>query len=249
MEYKVIIVGATSLIAEKCANIWLENNIIELILIARNPAKLSRIAQNLRIRFPKIKINEIISDFVNPDNIQKTVDSITIKNCKLNILIAQGALPNQNSCQENIKLCDETLKINGISPILFSESLVSYMLKNNCHGTLTIIGSVAGDRGRKSNYIYGAAKSMLVTYVQGLQHRLANTNIKILLIKPGPTDTPMTAHLKSTGLNLAPVDLISKKIIRKIIKEKPISYIPEKWRFIMYIIRNIPRIVFNKIDI
>jgi decaprenylphospho-beta-D-erythro-pentofuranosid-2-ulose 2-reductase len=77
-----------------------------------------------------------------------------------------------------------------------------------------VIGSVAGDQGRKSNYVYGAAKGMVTRYVHGLQHRLANSKVKVVLIKPGPTDTPMTAHLKQYGAKLADVDRVAKEIVR-----------------------------------
>jgi hypothetical protein len=116
-------------------------------------------------------------------------------------------------------------------------------------GTLALIGSVAGDRGRKSNYTYGAAKGMVARYVQGLQHRLAATNVKVVLIKPGPTETPMTAKLSSQGLSMAAVEEVARIIVSGIDAGKPVIYAPAKWGLIMMIIRHLPRFVFNKMNI
>ena len=143
---------------------------------------------------------------------------------------------------------DMGLTVNGISPVLFAEAFAGPMQKAN-HGTLAIIGSVAGDRGRKSNYVYGAAKGLVARYAQGLQHRLAGTGVKVVLIKPGPTNTPMTAHLKQQGARLANVEDVARLIVKGINQGKPVVYAPGKWALIMMIIRNLPDIVFNKLDI
>jgi hypothetical protein len=116
-------------------------------------------------------------------------------------------------------------------------------------GTLAIIGSVAGDRGRKSNYVYGAAKGLVARYAQGLQHRLAHSAVKVVLIKPGPTDTPMTAHLKASGVRLADAGCVATLIVRAIKSGKPVVYAPRKWGLIMYIIIHMPWIIFKKMDV
>jgi len=108
---------------------------------------------------------------------------------------------------------------------------------------------VAGDRGRKSNYVYGAAKGLVTRYAQGLQHRLAKSGVKVVLIKPGPTDTPMTAHLKGSGAKLAGADSVARDIVRGMEKGAPVVYAPAKWAVIMMVIRHLPRFVFNKMDI
>jgi len=117
------------------------------------------------------------------------------------------------------------------------------------HGTMALIGSVAGDRGRKSNYAYGAAKGMVTRYAQGLQHRFAGTGVRVVLVKPGPTDTPMTAHLKGQGAKLAPVESVAKHIVDGIAAGKPVVYAPGKWWLIMMVIRHLPSFIFNKMNI
>jgi short-subunit dehydrogenase len=114
-------------------------------------------------------------------------------------------------------------------------------------GTLAIIGSVAGDRGRKTNYVYGAAKGLIDRYAQGLQHRFAGTQVKVVLIKPGPTATPMTAHLPQRGL--ASAEAVAHRIVTAVAAGQPVVYAPARWWLIMMIIRHLPRVIFNRLNI
>ena len=114
-------------------------------------------------------------------------------------------------------------------------------------GTIAVIGSVAGDRGRKTNYVYGAAKGMVERYVQGMQHRFAHSKITIVLIKPGPTATPMTEHLPQRGM--ASAEAVASRIIAAIDAGTPVAYVPAKWAIIMMVIRHLPRAIFNKLNI
>ena len=102
---------------------------------------------------------------------------------------------------------------------------------------IVIIGSVAGDRERKSNYSYGAAKGLVTRYAQGLQHRFAGTEVRVILIKPGPTDTPMTRSLSPINgkLKLAPVEQVAKEIVAGINKGTNVIYTPQKWQLIIMI--------------
>jgi short-subunit dehydrogenase len=188
------------------------------------------------------------TDFLAPLAIQQLVDEIVAEGPVHTVLIAHGSLPDQTVCQQDLTASHEALVVNGISPVLFAEAFAGHMQKAN-QGTMAIIGSVAGDRGRKSNYVYGAAKGLVTRYAQGLQHRLANTGVKVVLIKPGPTDTPMTAHMKQKGGGLAKVEDVAKLIVNGIDQSKPVVYAPAKWAVIMMVIRHLPRFVFNKIDI
>lgn len=245
---RIVIIGATSAIAEQCARLWVTESEADLILVARNTAKTEQVALDLRVRSPQSNIQVMITDFNEPSKIKALVNKIVSSGQVDTVLIAHGSLPNQEECQKDIAQCKEEILINGISPVLFVEAFIESMEKNN-KGTLAVIGSVAGDRGRKSNYVYGAAKGLVTRYVQGLQHRLANSNVNVVLIKPGPTDTPMTAQLKQQGAVLASVEDVAKNIVTGIEKAKPVIYTPVKWAIIMIIIRNLPRFVFNKMDI
>lgn len=244
---KIVIVGATSAIAEQCARLWAQDA-GQMVLVGRDAARIERIAQDLRVRGPQADISIVTTNLVDPAAIRQTVDDIAASGAIDIALIAHGSLPDQEACQNDLHLNHEALTVNAASPALFAEAFARHMQQAG-KGTLGIIGSVAGDRGRKSNYVYGAAKGLVTRYAQGLQHRLAKTAVKVVLIKPGPTDTPMTAHLKQSGAKLAGADQVAQSIVRGMEKGSAVVYAPAKWAVIMMVIRHLPRFVFNKMDI
>lgn len=246
---RIVIVGATSRLAELCARLWVARGAVELVLVGRNLSKLEAIASDLGVRSPQSSISSQVVDFTNPLEIQVLTDEICTKQGVPDIvLIAHGSLPDQQSCQTDLEQVAEALNINGLSPALFAEAFANKMQKVG-KGTIAIVGSVAGDRGRKSNYVYGAAKGLLNRYAQGMQHRFAGTGVSIVLIKPGPTDTPMTADLKSTGAKLASAEEVAELIVEGVEQSKPEVYAPKKWALIMMVIRHLPKFVFNKMNI
>ena len=249
MEKKetIVIVGATSAIAENVARIWLKEHSVDIILIGRNLKKLTSISSDLKILSPSSEI--ICKDllFENLEAAQKVVNEIFQSHHVSKVLIAFGTLPNQSICQENLNFAKDSLILNGIMPILYSEIFLSKM-NISAPSTLAIIGSVAGDRGRKSNYFYGSAKSMIDTYVEGARHRLANSPLHLCIIKPGPTKTPMTESL-DVNLRLADPKIVALDIVKGIQKKKSVIYTPLKWRIIMTIIRNLPEFIFHKLNI
>ena len=245
---RIVIVGATSAIAEQCARWWVKESPVDLVLVGRNLAKTEMMAADLRARSPESSVRSIQADFADPVAIEELVGRIAQDGAIDIVLIAHGSLPDQQRCQIDLALSKNELMINGVSPVLFAEAFVGWMQKANA-GTLAIIGSVAGDRGRKSNYIYGSAKGMVTRYAQGLQHRIANTAVKVILIKPGPTDTPMTAHLKQQGARLASAEDVAKQIVAGVKRGAAVVYAPARWALIMMVIRHLPRFVFNKMEI
>lgn len=234
--------------AEHCARLWVQDQPVDLTLVGRDAARLERVAADLQVRSPQSDIQVVQSDFMAANAIRSTLDTIAAQGVVDIVLIAHGSLPAQADCQDDLELCHEALEVNGVSPVLFAEVFAGHMGKAN-HGTLALIGSVAGDRGRKSNYVYGAAKGMVTRYAQGLQHRFAGTGVKVVLIKPGPTDTPMTAHLRGQGPKMASVESVAQKIVESVDHGKSTVYVPGKWAIIMMIIRHLPRFVFNKLEI
>ena len=245
---RIVIIGATSAIAENCARLWLEKQPADLILVGRDAQRIEQVATDLKVRSPESEIQIFKAEFLKPEAINATVEAIVQPGNVDVVLIAHGSLPDQTDCQDDLKSCHEALDVNGVSPVLYAEAFAKEMEKAN-HGTIALIGSVAGDRGRKSNYVYGAAKGLVTRYAQGLQHRFAGSGVKVVLIKPGPTDTPMTAHLKGKGAKLAPVEGVAKQIVEGVESGKPVIYAPGKWWLIMMVIRHLPAFVFNKMDI
>lgn len=245
---RIVIVGATSAMAEHCARLWLGAHSAQLVLIARDAAKLERLAQDLQVRSPQSQVSVRSCDFLSPEDIARTLDEIAATGPIDIALIAHGTLPDQAQCQTDLQLNAQTLEINAISPVLFAERIAQHMERAG-RGKLGLIGSVAGDRGRQSNYVYGAAKGLMERYAQGLQHRFAGSGVSITLIKPGPTATPMTANLSQNVGKLASVESVAASIVAGMDKGKPVVYAPGKWWLIMMVIRHLPRFVFNKMRI
>lgn len=247
----IIIIGATSGIAEHCARLWAKDAQADFCLVGRDGGKLDRIAADLRVRSPGATVRVLVGgteEFIDPAAIVSMVDSIASDGAMDIVLIAHGSLPDQGSCQADLAIANEALQTNGVSPVLFAEGFARHMQAAG-RGTLAIIGSVAGDRGRKSNYVYGAAKGLVSRYAQGLQHRLAGSGVAVVLVKPGPTATAMTAHLAQQGAKLAPVEAVAEAIVAGIAKGKPVVYAPGRWALIMMVIRHLPAFVFNRMNI
>ena len=244
----IVIIGATSAMAEHCARLWLADSSVRLTLVARNHEKTRQLQADLLIRHSGSNIATLELDFTSPDAIRQMSDSLAGQGPLHTVLISHGSLPDQNHCQADLSANAEAMAVNGTSPVLCAEAFARHMQIQNS-GTIILIGSVAGDRGRKSNYVYGAAKGLVTRYAQGLQHRLAKTNVKVVLVKPGPTDTPMTAVTKQAGGRLASVESVAKAIVTGAAKGRPVIYAPPKWQLIMLIIRHLPRFIFNKMDI
>ncbi|MEP5567742.1 MAG: SDR family NAD(P)-dependent oxidoreductase [Halioglobus sp.] len=244
---KILVIGATSAIATECLRRWSEQP-VELVLVGRSDGRLQRLARDLGVRSPSSKIHTAVLDFMDPVSIQSFVADQRQQGPIDLAMIAHGSLPEQEECQADLTCVDQALALNGISPSLFAEAIATAMIDQGA-GTLAIVGSVAGDRGRKSNYIYGAAKGMLDRYAEGLQHRLFNSGVALCLIKPGPTLSPMTAHLAGSGLPLADISDVADTIVKGVDKRKAVIYAPGKWALIMWVIRHLPRFVFNRLDI
>jgi decaprenylphospho-beta-D-erythro-pentofuranosid-2-ulose 2-reductase len=252
LTQKIVIVGATSSIATHCGRLWSQGKVVDLHLIGRDRERLERIAADLRARAATgSTVQIVVADFLNAAAIQNTVAQLAAPS-KIDIaLIAHGSLGDQVACQNDLTKNQAELEVNGVSPVLYAEAFAQQMAQAN-HGTLCVIGSVAGDRGRRSNYVYGAAKGLVTRYVQGLQHRFAGVKgnqVKVVLIKPGPTDTPMTAELKAKGSKLASVEDVAAGIVAAVAAGKPVAYVPGKWWLIMMVIRHLPSVIFNKMNI
>ena len=244
----IVIVGATSGIAHACAKIWVSDlKDVELTLMVRDAGRGEKVAQDLRVRNPNANVKVLLVNFEDVQLIQKTVDELASNQVLDMVLIAHGVLSDQVECENSLLATNESLQINGVSPVLFAHEFSLHMSKVD-YGTLAVVGSVAGDRGRKSNYIYGASKSLIDIFVRGMQHRFAGGNFQVSLIKPGPTRTAMTEHLIGST-SLANVDDVAAQIVEGLRKRKSVIYAPAKWALIMWIIRHLPDRIFNRLNI
>ena len=241
---RIVIIGASSAIAENCARLW-AHEVADFLLVGRDLSRVQRVADDLQVRSPQSDIQTVQIDFLDTEAIAALAQQAAQSMIDI-VLIAHGDLPVQQSCEQDIHVAQAALQINGLSPVLFAEAFAKQLAQQG-RGRLALIGSVAGDRGRKANYVYGAGKGMVERYAQGLQHRFAGSAIKIILIKPGPTATPMTAHLSSRGL--AAVDQVAQAIVKAIEAGKPVAYVPAKWQLTMLIVQHLPRWIFHKLNI
>ena len=242
---RIIIIGASSAIAEHCARLWAQQP-VDFVLVGRNHERVDRVAADLRVRSPQSSAQSVVVDFTDAAAIAALAVQTAAQGKIDIVLIAHGNLPVQSDCERDLLKSQQSLEINGVSPVLFAEAFAAQLQKAG-RGTLAMIGSVAGDRGRKTNYVYGAAKGLIDRYAQGLQHRFAGTPVKIVLIKPGPTATPMTAHLPPRGL--ASPGAVAQAIVAAIEKGSPVVYAPARWALIMMVIRHLPRFIFNRLNI
>jgi len=245
---RIVIIGATSTIAEHCARIWATQIQGDIVLVGRNQEKLRRVQADLQVRSPAVAISTVVGEFERAHDIKTLVDDIWRTAPVDLVLIAHGILPDQDKAQTDLHYNAQTLTINAISPVLFAEAFAGHMAERG-HGQIGIIGSVAGDRGRKSNYVYGAAKGLIERYVEGMQHRFFASKVRITLIKPGPTRTPMTAALTNGKLSLAEPAVVSRTIANGFSGKQSVIYTPKKWWLMMKIINHMPRFIFNRMDI
>jgi decaprenylphospho-beta-D-erythro-pentofuranosid-2-ulose 2-reductase len=240
----VLIVGATSAIAEAAARIYADRG-SNLFLLARNDTKLEAIASDLKVRgATDVHYHAFEAcDFDSHEKIlEKAIDTLG----RLDIvLIAHGSLPVQKECEESFTSALREINTNAVSVL----SLLTYLankMEIQGAGVIAVITSVAGDRGRQSNYIYGSAKGMVSIFLQGLRNRLYKSGVYVIDIKPGFVDTPMTEGFDK-NLLWSDQTTIAKAIAKSIDHQRQTAYCPFFWRYIMMIIKMIPEVLFKRL--
>ncbi len=153
---RYVIIGGTSSIAEHCARLWLQEGPSELWLVGRDLSRLEAVAADLRTRSSEVVVHARAASLVTASTIANIAADIASYGDIHRVLIAHGSLPDQAESQQNLELAQEQLALNGLSPVLFAEAFANLMQRQTS-GQIAVIGSVAGDRGRTSNYISGAA--------------------------------------------------------------------------------------------
>ena len=243
---RILIVGATSAIAEATARLWAAQG-HRLHLVGRDAARLERVAADLRVRGAG-SVGTSVLDANELDRHDATLDAATLALGGLDtVLIAHGTLGDQAACERDFSLALRELHTNAISAISWL-ALAANRLQAQGHGALAVISSVAGDRGRASNYVYGTAKGAVTTFTQGLRQRLQKSGVTVLTVKPGFVDTPMTRAFPKGPLWATP-DTIARGIVAGIEKGRSEVYLPGFWAPIMFVIRHLPNAVFNKLKL
>lgn len=245
--YKLLIIGATSAIAQATAQVFAERHAkdLALFLVARDGQKLEAMAADLKVR-GAMTVDFAVLDLNNFEQHQAVVQQAVQKLGGLDtVLIAHGTLDNQQACEQDYQHAEQCLRTNFLSVVSLLTPIANEMEKQH-YGCIAVISSVAGDRGRQSNYIYGAAKGALNTFLQGLRNRLHRSHVHVLTVKPGFVDTPMTAHLKKGALWAQP-ESVAVGIYQAIQKRKNEVYLPWFWYGIMTVVKNIPEPIFKRL--
>lgn len=246
MANNILIVGATSAIAIACARRWLGNDTV-FYLVGRNANKLEQVADDLVARGARVHTN--VLDLNSIDGHSIMLDDCFSKLTHVDIvLVAHGTLPDQPACEQDPKLAIQEFSSNGLSVIALLTDLANRMEAQKS-GCIAVISSVAGDRGRASNYLYGAAKGAVTVFCSGLRGRLSRSGVQVLTIKPGFVDTPMTQGLALPKLLLATPDEVAMDIVKAVDRRRDTLYTPWFWRFIMLIIIHIPNAIFKRMSL
>jgi len=243
---KLLIVGATSAIAQATARLHADHG-DQIYLAGRDVTRLQQVADDLIARGAD-KVGLMAIDLTHEARHTELLDAAHAHMDGLDtVLIAHGTLPNQTDCEADFELAREAIDSNFMSAAALLTQ-VAQRFSSQGHGTIAAIGSVAGDRGRASNYIYGSAKGALEIFLSGLRNRLNPQGIRVVTIKPGFVDTPMTADLPKGPLWASP-DKIARGIYKSMSAGPEVVYLPEFWRLIMLIIKLLPEPLFKRLKL
>ncbi len=243
---KILVLGATSGIAEATCRIWATQG-ASLFLVARNAQKLAAVAADLRTRGASY-VDTAVADLDDTDNhpelLAHAVNSLTGMDIAY---LAHGILGDQAEAEQDFNAAAQIIYTNYMAPVSLLTWLANFCVQRHA-GTLAVISSVAGDRGRKSNYLYGSSKAGLSAFLAGLRNRVDREGVTVLTIKPGPTRTAMTAAMPNSE-KFADVDSVAESIVSAIDKRKDVLYVPFQWQPIMFVIRHLPERIFKKLNL
>lgn len=241
---RILIIGATSAIAEATARRFARDG-ASLFLAGRNQPLLEAIAADLTVRGARqvqiaaLDLADTAAHTAMLDAAQAALGAFD------GVLVAHGVLPDQAQCEHDPTTALASFAVNAGSVLALCTPLAN-RLQAQGHGCLAVISSVAGDRGRASNYVYGAAKAAVTALCSGLRQRLAPCGVRVLTIKPGFVATPMTAGFKKGPLWASPAT-VGAGIHRAMQRGSGVVYLPGFWRAIMLAIRLIPEPLFTRL--
>ena len=241
---KILIMGATSAIAKAIARLYAETG-AELFLIARNEVRLEELVADLDVRGAKIS-GHLTLDISKTAGHKKALETVLSSLEKIDLaLICHGDLPDQAACENSFKVAQKAINVNGLSTISLL-TIFADIFKTQGFGSIAVITSVAGDRGRQPNFVYGASKALVSTYLQGLRGALLPHGVHVIDIKPGLVDSPMTAAFEKGPLWSSP-ELVAKSIVKGVSKKRLVIYTPGYWRLIMMVVVSIPELIFQRL--
>ena len=242
----ILLIGAGSAIATAVARRYAANQ-TSLFLFARNSSRLALQQQDLLVR-GAARVGTHVLDLSNHEEHETAINAATEFFGEDDIdlvLICHGSLPDQEAAEQDFDLARREIDINGLSVISLLTRLAPY-LEEQGRGMLAVVTSVAGDRGRQPNFVYGAAKALVSTYLQGLRGKLLPYGVDVLDIRPGLVDSPMTQQFDKGFLWSSP-ELVARQIEKAVRRKRHTVYVPGYWRLIMAVVRSIPEAVFKRL--
>jgi decaprenylphospho-beta-D-erythro-pentofuranosid-2-ulose 2-reductase len=239
---RILVLGATSAIAMAVTRQFVTPS-AHFFLVGRSKEKLTAVAQDLLVR-GALRVDMIVADL---DDTQAHPQMLAVATSQLGTidlaLLAHGVLGDQAAAEREYSAAEPILLTNFLSAVSLLTWLANYC-ESQGRGTLAVISSVAGDRGRKSNYVYGASKAALDAFLSGLRNRCDRSGVQVLTIKPGFVATPMTAHIPKNRLFATP-EQVASGILNAVRRRRNVVYVPWFWRPIMTIIKAVPERIFK----
>ncbi len=242
---KVLILGAASGIAQATARLYAGENAV-IGLAGRNADRLASISADLVSRGAS-RVETYVVDFTTAAASPELAAMMAKLGRLDHVILAFGVLGDQGAAERDPAMAQSIIDVNFRSAAAWSLA-VAEVLERQGRGSLVVLGSVAGDRGRRSNYVYGAAKAGLATLVEGISHRFGGSGPRAVIVKPGPTDTAMTAGMAKGGPLWSTPEAVAAIVRKAADRGPPVVYAPARWRLIMAIIRTIPSAIFNKMN-
>jgi short-subunit dehydrogenase len=243
---RILITGATSAIAQEAARHFAADR-AAFLLAGRDPDKLAAVADDLRARGAK-EVETVVVDLLDLARCSRLIDEAVERLGGLDaLLVAQGTLPDQAACEADPVLALREFSLNAMGPITLLLRAAAHF-ETQRSGCLAAITSVAGVRGRRTNYVYGAAKAAVSTVLEGLRGRMGEAGVSVVDIRPGFVETPMTAHLPKKPL-FATAAVVGERVYRAMGSGDDVVYTPWFWRWIALAIQLIPRSIFAKLPI
>ncbi|MFK7857897.1 MAG: SDR family NAD(P)-dependent oxidoreductase [Granulosicoccus sp.] len=239
----IVVFGATSHLAQGCCRLLAEAG-HALVLVGRSPERLDSVKNDLAARGATVSVVQAdLDDFDGHESLVSTVSDAD------SFWFFAGSLPDQKQCESTWDATHAAMVTNGISAISLLTRLANVCEQRRA-GSFVVISSVAGDRGRSSNYIYGAAKGAVSVFCEGLRGRMQRAGVGVLVIKPGFFISPMTADIeKKPAVLWVEAEQVAKAVVSGWQAGKDVVYAPWFWRPIMRIIREVPTRIFKKLSI
>lgn len=244
---RVLIIGATSAIATACARIWATQG-GRLFLVARNEEKLEALSSDLTVRGAGATGTFLMSAEDTARHCEMLQAASTALGGIDVALIAHGTLPDQRACEADPELALREFATNGTSVIALLTILANHFEQQG-GGAIGVISSVAGERGRPSNYVYGSAKAAVSVFCEGLRARLFRAGVSLTDIRPGFVATPMTQGLPLPAPLVVQPEVVARRIVAGIDGKADVVYAPAFWRLVMLVIRCIPRSLFKRMKL